>query len=218
MSTNSEQSDQASIPPVQVPAKAPRSETQVQPLAKPAHMKRRHWGLLASFFLLVLAPVVAVGLYLFAIAEDQYSSTVGFTVRQEEAGGASELLGGLASFAGGSTGSDRDILYEFIQSQGIVERIDAKLDLTTYYAKHWETDPVFSIWPDATIEDLVWFWQRVVRISYDQTSGLIKVQVLAFDPEIAQRIAQEIVNESQSMINALNTASRDDAMRYAQAT
>lgn len=76
----------------------------------------------------------------------------------------------------------------------------------------------FSIWPDATIEDLVWFWQRVVRISYDQTSGLIEVQVLAFDPEIAQRIAQEIVNESQSMINALNTASRDDAMRYAQAT
>jgi capsular polysaccharide transport system permease protein len=160
---------------------------------------------------------VAVGFYLFVIAEDQYSSTVGFTVRQEEAGGASELLGGLASFAGGSTGSDRDILYEFIQSQGIVEQVDAKLDLTSYYAQNWEVDPVFSIWPDATIEDLVWFWQRVVRISYDQSTGLIEVQVLAFDPEMAQNIAKAIVSESQAMINALNTASRDDAMRYAQA-
>lgn len=219
MSTNSPQVGQASVFPVQAPAAAPPQPIQakVQPLAKPAHMKRRHWGMMASFFLLVLAPVVAVGFYLFVIAEDQYSSTVGFTVRQEKAGSASELLGGLASFAGGSTGSDRDILYEFIQSQGIVEQVDAKLDLTNYYAQNWEADPVFSLWPDATIEDLLWFWQRVVRISYDQSTGLIEVQVLAFDPVMAQNIAEAIVGESQIMINALNTASRDDAMRYAQA-
>jgi capsular polysaccharide transport system permease protein len=221
MSTNSPLADQASVSPVQTPAVAASPsqsiQTKVQPLAKPAHMKRRHWGMMASFFLLVLAPVVAVGFYLFVIAEDQYSSTVGFTVRQEEAGSASELLGGLASFAGGSTGSDRDILYEFIQSQGIVEQVDAKLDLTNYYAQNWKVDPVFSLWPDATTEDLLWFWQRVVRISYDQSTGLIEVQVLAFDPEMAQNIAKAIVDESQAMINALNTASRDDAMRYAQA-
>ena len=181
-------------------------------------MRRRHWGLLASFLLLVLIPLVAGTFYLFAVAEDQYSSTVGFTVRSEEGASASDLIGGLAQFAGGTgTGSDADVLYEFIQSQEIVEKIQERVDLIGHYAMHWNTDPVFSIWPDAEIEDLLWFWKRVVRISYDQSSGLTELQVLAFDPDKAQQIAQEILVESQTMINALNIAAREDAMRYALA-
>ena len=216
----------ASEKPVEQPKPAPAStpaappaaprQPKVKPLAKPAHMKRRHWGLLASFMLLVLAPVAGVGLYLFAIAKDQYSSTVGFTVRQEESGGATEFLGGLASFAGGAIGSDRDVLYEFIQSQEIVQRVQEQLDMRQHYSAHWAEDPVFSIWPDASIEDLVWYWQRIVRISFDQSTGLIEVQALAFDAQTAQALAQIIIDESQNMINALNEAARGDAMRYAQ--
>ena len=56
-----------------------------------------------------------------------------------------------------------------------------------------------------------------MRISYDQGAGLIELRVLAFDPAFAQAIAQEIVAESQSMINALSGAARADATRYAEA-
>ena len=195
----------------------PEPPMQLMPVAEPAYMKRRHWGILASFVALVIAPVIVVGIYLFVIATDQYSSTVGFTVRQEESGSASELLGGLANFAGAQGGSDSDVLYEFIQSQQIVEAIAERMDLVNHYSQYWSNDPVFSIWPDASIEDLVWFWQRVVRISYDQSTGLIEVQVLAFDADTAQQLAHEIVRESQDMINALNEAAREDAMRYAEA-
>lgn len=185
--------------------------------AAPARMKRRHWGLFLSFVLMVLAPVVLSGVYLAERAQDQYASTVAFTVRQEEGGGGVDLLGGLASFAGGAVSTDSDVLYAFIQSQQIVEGIAERIDLVGHYAQHWQVDPVFSLWPDATVEDLVWYWQRVVRVSYDQSTGLIELQALAFDPETAQALAQEIVYESQDMINALNEAARADAMRYAQA-
>ena len=188
----------------------------IRPLAEPAGMRRRHWGLLASFLFLVVLPLALAGFYLFSIAQDQYSSTVGFTVRSEEGASASDLIGGLAQFAGGSgTGTDGDVLYEFIQSQEIVERIQARVDLAGHYSQYWEEDPLFSVWPEASIEDLLWFWKRVVRISYDQSSGLTELQVLAFDPDMAQRIAKEILAESQQMINALNTAAREDAMRHA---
>lgn len=190
---------------------------EIKPIAEPASMRRRHWGLMFSFLVFVLAPLGAVIFYLWFVAVDQYSSTTGFTVRQEEGGGASDLLGGLDLFTGGGGSSDSDVLYEFIQSQQLVEKIDEREDLRTYYSQNWETDPVFSIWPDPSIEDLVWFWQRVVRISYDRASGLVELQVLAFDPDKAQSIAQEIVRESQDMINALNEQARADAMRYAQA-
>lgn len=189
---------------------------QVRPIAEPARMQKRHWGLVASFVLLVLAPLAAVIFYLWTHAADQYASTAGFTVRSQESGGATELLGGLAQFSAGSTASDSDILYEFIQSQEMVEVVDARVDLRAHYAQNWPTDWAFSIWPDATVEDLVWFWHRVVGISYDSGTGLIEVQALALDAVTAQRITREIVRESQDRINALNNQAREDAMGYAQ--
>jgi len=189
---------------------------QVQPIAAPARMRRRHWGLLASFVLLVLLPLAAVVFYFANNATDQYSSTAGFTVRSQESGGATELLGGLAQFTGGSTASDSDILYEFIQSQEMVEVVDSRIDLRAHYSQPWPGNWAFAIWPDASVEDLLWYWQRIVGISYDSGTGLIQVQALAFDAQTARAITTEIVRESQDRINALNDRAREDAIRYAR--
>ncbi|MEX3317137.1 sugar transporter [Sulfitobacter sp. PS-8MA] len=188
--------------------------------AAPAQMKRRHWGQVVSFILLVILPVAVTGFYLFAIAKDQYASTTGFSVQREEGATASDFLGIIPGLGGGSGASDTDILYEFIQSQRLVDLVDQKLDLRAHYSRYWDgdlltADKVFSLWPDADAEDLLWFWKRIVRISYDQGSGLIEVQVLAFDPDYAQAIATEIVAQSQIMINRLSDTARRDATRYA---
>ncbi len=191
------------------------AETPAYPMARPAQMRRRHWGLVASFVLMVLAPLAAAVFYLWAVAEDQYISTAGFTVRSQESSGATDLLGGLANFAGNTTASDSDILYEFIQSQEMVEAVDKTVPLRPHYSQHWPDDWVFSLWPDATLEQMIWYWQRIVGISYDSGSGLIEVQAAAFDPETAQAITRAIVSVSQTRINALNEQAREDAMRYA---
>ncbi|WP_245510796.1 sugar transporter [Antarcticimicrobium sediminis] len=188
----------------------------VRPIAQPARLKKRHWGLLASFVLMVLVPLVATAFYLWTVASDQYMSTTGFTVRSQESGGATELLGGLAQFAGGTIASDSDILYEFIQSQEMVEAVDAKLDLRAHYTGPWPGDWAFALWPDASVEDLVWYWQRIVGISYDGGTGLIEVQAMGFVPEVARAVASAILSESQDRINALNNQAREDAMRYAR--
>ncbi|QAX32088.1 sugar transporter [Leisingera sp. NJS204] len=193
------------------------AETPAYPVARPAHVKTRHRGVIASFAALVLLPLAAAVFYLFAVAEDQYASTAGFTVRSQESSGANELLGGLASFAGNTTASDSDILYEFIQSQEMAEAVNARVDLRAHYSQYWPTDWAFSIWPDATLEELVWFWHRVVRISYDSGSGLTEVRVTAFDRDMARAVSRAIVDESQIRINALNEQARADAMRYAEA-
>ncbi len=194
-----------------------RAEAAEFPLARPARMQRRHWGVLLSFFLFVIAPIVAVNLYLWTIAEDQYVSTTGFTVRSQENSGASDILGGLASFASSGAASDSDILYEFIQSQEMVGIVDQELDLRTHFSRHWPDDWAFSIWPDATIEQLVWYWSRVVKISYDSGSGLIEVRASAFEPEYSKAITEAILAASQTRINTLNEQARSDAMGYAQA-
>lgn len=192
------------------------ADVQSYPIARDAHMRRRHWGVVASFFVLVLVPIAAAIFYLFAIAEDQYASTAGFTVRSQANSTATDLLGGLARLTGNTTASDSDILYEFIQSQEMVKSVDAQLNLRSHFSRHWPRDWIFSIWPDATLEELLWYWRRIVGISYDSGSGLIEVQAVAFDPDMAHAITSAIIEESQIRINALNEQAREDAMGYAR--
>ncbi|MEP1994409.1 MAG: sugar transporter [Ascidiaceihabitans sp.] len=195
----------------------PPKVVEIAPMATNAGMRRRHWGLVLSALALIVAPLLVSAWYLWAVSTDQYASTVGFTVRQEGGSSSADLLGnGLGDLFGGSSTSDADILYEFIQSQEMVSRIDDRFDLRGHYAQPWPDDVIFAIWPDATIEELVWYWSRIVRVSYDQGSGLIELRVLAFDAKTAQAIGTGIVEESQNMINALNDQARDDLLRYAQ--
>jgi len=186
----------------------------VRPIAAPAHMKRHHWGLLLSFLLLVIVPCSAVYWYLEVRAVDQFASTVGFSIRSEDAKSPVDILGGLSNLTSGST-SDSDILYEFIQSQELVQRIDQRLDLRTIWSKA-KADPVFAFDSSKSLEDLVNYWGRMVNISYDGGTRLIQVRVLAFDAQDARAIAREITAESSTMINRLSAIARDDATRYAK--
>lgn len=187
-----------------------------QPVASRARVKRRHRGLLLSIVIVVLVPLAVMAAYLWILAEDQFASTTGFTIRQEETSSASDLMGGLAMAFGGGGAGHADLLFEFVQSQDIIERVAARFDLVAHYSTHWPRDPLFSLWPDATIEDLVWFWGRMVRVTYDKSSGLMLVQVRAGDPQTAQLISELIVAESEEMINRLNETARRDTTRNAE--
>lgn len=196
----------------------PKAKHVVQPVAPAARMRRRHWGLLLSLGFLVIAPLVVVAWYLWMQAEDQYASLVGFTVNSEEGGAATDLIGGVLGNIGGGGGQQKntDILYEFIQSQDLVNRIQERFDIRAAYSEHHGTDPFFSINPDASAEDLLSYWERVISVSYDQSSGLIEMRVQSFDPQLAQDIATAILEESQQLINTMNKQAREDTIQYAR--
>jgi capsular polysaccharide transport system permease protein len=187
-----------------------------RPVANPAQIKPRHRGLVLSLGLIVILPVFLTTLYLTIFAQPQFASQVGFTIRQEETGSASDLMGGISGLLGSPLQSNADLLFEYVQSQEIVERIDVHFNLIDHYSKSWPSDPIFSIWPTALIEDVHWFWNRMVRITYDKATGLMLAQVRARDPVSAQYLAQLIVVESELMINRLNETARRDTMRNAE--
>jgi len=169
--------------------------------------------LILSFVLVVILPSALAAVYLVTRAQDQYASTLGFIVRKEELGSAVEILGGLSQLSGSSS-SDTDILYEFIQGQQLVQQIDKQLDLRAMFSRHYDEDPLFSLNPEGSIEDLVSYWSRMVKVYYDTGSGLIELQVKAFDPQEAQDIAQAVFDDSSAMINELSAIARLDTTRY----
>ena len=183
-------------------------------MAQPARLRRRHRLLFLTFVIWVLLPLALAGGYLFFVAKDQYASHVGFSVRTEEVGSAVELLGGITELSGSSS-SDTDILYEFIQSQQMVRAVHADLDLVRIYGQ--PDDPVFGLGQDTRIEALSRYWERMVKLFYDPSTGLIEVRVTAFAPQDAQAVSRAIFEESSAMINRLSAIARADATRYAEA-
>jgi capsular polysaccharide transport system permease protein len=202
-----------------------------------AHTRPRHIMALASFVILVVAPVLVAGWYLWTRAQDRYVSYAGFSVRTEEIGSAFDLLGGVAEISGSSS-SDTDILYKFIQSPELVAAVDAALDLRDTWGRPgrlWRDDthdPVFAYNPEGalggllfgtpsepsrgSIEDLTAHWTRMVKVYSDSGTGLIDLEVQAFTPEEARAIAQLVYDQSSAMINRLAASAREDATRYAR--
>jgi len=186
----------------------------IRPVVALARIRGRHRLLIASFALVVLLPILIAAAYLWGKAADQYASTVGFSVRREEASAAIDMLGGLAGLSKSSS-SDTDILYEYLRSQKLVANMDAKLNLRAIWSKP-QGDPIFTFDPSGSVEDLLDYWRSMVSTSYDGSTGLIEVRVLAFDPQDATRIATELLDESSRMINDLGAAAREDAVRFSR--
>ncbi len=186
----------------------------IKPPARPARPRRRHRLLFLSFMFVVVAPVFFAGYYLWTHAADQYASRVAFSVRTEEQTSAIELLGGITELSGSSS-SDTDILFAYLSSQELVSRVDAQVDLRAVWSRvSTRQDPVFSFDPSGTIEDLQEHWNRKISIVYDSSTGLIDLEVLAFDPQDALRVAQSVLDECAAMINSLSRIAQEDSIRF----
>ncbi|WP_162683414.1 sugar transporter [Rhodobacteraceae bacterium DSL-40] len=199
------------IAPAAVTSEIPQKAIDV-PLARP---RGRHRVLIASFVFIVLLPAIAATAYLHLRAADQYHSVTDFSIRSEEQGSAAAGLLGAITQINTGTASDADIIFEYIRSQKMVEDIDAQLDLRRIYNKA-EGDPVFTLDRNATIERLLDYWNRMVEVSYEASTGIIHVRANAFTPEDARAIAAAILAESGKVVNQLSEQARDDAVRFAR--
>lgn len=195
----------------------PLSLAAVRPAAAPARLRPRHMAVILSFVFMVLLPVALAGWYLWARAADQFESRVGFAVRAEGQPPPPDLLSGLLAPAGAaSTAEDMNILAQFVQSQEIVRRIDARLDLRGRFSGQPQ-DPVFALAEAGTIEDLQDFWQRMVVVDHNPATGLMELTVFAFSARDAADIAAAILAECTEVINTMSDLARQDSARFARA-
>jgi capsular polysaccharide transport system permease protein len=190
------------------------TQTIVQPTARAARIKPRHRMAVISFFLCALLPIILAVGYLYLIATDQYASRSAFSVRKESVNATMSLLGGLTNLSSGT--SDIDVIYEYIQSQGLVDVVDKKLDLRKKFSANYAHDPWFSLKENAPIEDLVSYWNRMVSVQLDQRTGIIRLETRAFTAADAQAVNTEILQQSSLLIENLSRITQNDAIRFSK--
>ncbi|WP_417262506.1 hypothetical protein [Celeribacter sp.] len=187
---------------------------EVLPMAQKVFLRPRHKAILLGFLLAVVLPLFVIAGYLYTRAADQYVSTIGFSVRAENAMPTSELV---SSLIGTSTNGaqDSDILYKYLRSRDLVSQINDEIDLKSLYRKP-SGDPIFTLGKNATIEDLTSYWSGMTRVSYDDNSGLIEAEIRSFSPEDSYLIARAVLDQATAKINELSEIARSDTIRFAK--
>jgi capsular polysaccharide transport system permease protein len=225
--------DDAPEPPAQLPAKARRTEPAVQPRpATPApaaaearaaeimqvqrdiaRRRRRKLLLLATrlaFF--VLLPTLLVAYYYVRVATPLYATNTEFVI--QKADGASAAGGGLGGLLGGggfATQQESITVQAYLESREAMLRLEEELGFRAHFSGE-EIDPLTRIPADATMEDVYDTYRRHLRIGYDPTEGLIRMEVAAADPETSQAFSQALISYAEERVDQMSQRLRADQM------
>lgn len=167
------------------------------------------------FFAIVVIPTVLALIYYGLWASDRYVSQSLMTVRSAEAQIAS-AFGGLLGSLGANPGAiDGYVVQEYVQSRELVTKLQDQLDLRSLYGVP-EADAVSRLPEDASMDDLYDYYLDRIEVYFDSTANVVHLEVQAYRPEDAKKIAAAIVRLSDDMVNRISQESRQDAVKFAR--
>lgn len=177
-------------------------------------MSKNNRALLA-YILLTLLPLLCIAAYLFGFAKDRYVSDATVVVKQvsEVDVGSSGGLGALLG-VNNTSSEDAQFLKAFIQSRDLVEELDRKLNLRANFSG--SGDPLFHLAEDASIEELVEYYHKRVRVNLDEKTMMLKIETEGFTPAFALKLNKEILAQSEQFINALSQRVAKEQLVFAE--
>jgi capsular polysaccharide transport system permease protein len=171
------------------------------------------------FWAIVGVPTLLGGVYFFGIAANQYLSEAEFVVH----GPAKTPVGALTSLFSGGAGmagtNDTQIVRDFILSRDAAKKLEQQVDLRAVLSRP-EGDfltryPGLAFWRH-DFEGLYKSYGNFVTVNIEDASGIATLEVKAYRPEDAQRIAAALLHDSEQLVNDLNERARRDAVKTFQ--
>ncbi len=177
--------------------------------------RRKKMGLLIvrlAFF--VMIPTFLAGYYFHKIATPMYATDSQFLIIQSEGGGGASPFGGMlpTQFA---NSADSIATQAYLQSKDAMLRLDADAGFKAHFTSQ-EIDPIQRLNPDPTNEEAYKLYKKNIKIGYDPTEGVIRMEVIAADPQIATTFSERLLHYAEDRVNSLSQAKREDGMRDAQ--
>lgn len=169
-----------------------------------------------AVFMVGLPMLVAVVYYSF-FALDRYVSIAQVAVRQV-GGSETPQLPGLAVMLNGINPTSREetlYLREFLTSQDMLNVLQKKLNWSEKYAGRWK-DPLYFLSTSAKNEDVLDYYRRVVNAHFDEQTGLLIIEVQAFDPEFSREVLQTMLAEAERFVNEISHKMAREQMSFAQ--
>lgn len=193
--------------------------TTIQRYSRPAANRRLAAMRKFLLFFAVILPSIVSLFYCLFIASPLYSSEARFFVGgAAEAGGASAMAKMIpAGLSGGGSSSllDGFAVRDYLNSYNAVEELDAKIGFFKRYEKG-DYEPFFNISQGATREQLLSFYQSMVKPRYNLTEGIVSIEVFAPTSDDALAITRELRSMTEGFSNEMNRKALRGSIDFAQ--
>ncbi len=182
-------------------------------------VKRRRRKLLQlatrlAFF--VLLPTFIAGYYYYVIATPMYATKSEFVIQQAQPTmGGNQGLASMFSGTSLATSQDSIAVQGYLQSMDAMLRLDSEAGFRAHFSQP-EIDPLQRIEADATRDDTYGVFKKNVKISYDPTEGIIKMEVAAADPAVSQAFSERLIGYAEEQVDNLTQRLREDQMKGAR--
>jgi len=181
-----------------------------------ARRRRRKLALLFSRLLaFVILPTFLAGYYFSTMATPMYASKSAFLILSADGSGGGRA-GGLGSLLPSqfATGQDAIATQEYLESKDAMLRLDAEQGFRAHFSDP-AIDPIQRLDPDASNEAAYKLYRRHVKIGYDPTEGVMRMEVIAADPETSVRFSEQLIAYAEERVDELSRDKRNDAVKIA---
>lgn len=205
----------AKLPATQVMPEGDRLGEIAQIQRDIARRRRNKTGLLLTrlaFF--VLLPTLIAGYYYYNIATPLYATKSEFLIQKADAA-APGSLAGMFSGTQFATSQDSITVQSYLQSRDAMLRLDRELGFKAHFSQDW-IDAIKRLPPGATNEEAYKLYQKNVLIGFDPSEGILKLEVIAADPETSENFSEALIKYAEEQVDHLSVRLRDDQMRDAQ--
>jgi capsular polysaccharide transport system permease protein len=179
-----------------------------------AKRRRRKTMLLASrIAVFVGVPTFLAAVYFYTIATPMYATKSSFVIQQADS--AASGAGGL--FSGSPLGGSQDSIavQDYLESRDAMLRLDADVG----FKEHFASDVIDSIQrlpENPTNEKAYKVFSKRVTIGYDPTEGLLKMEVVAADPNVSKQFSDALIQYAEERVDNLTQRMREDQMKGAR--
>lgn len=170
------------------------------------------------FLLTVVLPTIAAVLYFGFLASDVYVSQSQFVVRSPERQSTTGLGVLLKSVGFANAGDEIFVAQDYVQSRDALRSLNQGGAVERAY-----TAPGISMFDrfnafglGNTFEDLYEYYQGKVKVNHDSQSSITTLTVRAFTPQDAYRMNEQLLEQSEALVNRLNSRGQTDLVQYAQ--
>lgn len=173
--------------------------------------RRRTLLLFTRLAFFVFLPTIFVGLYYYTIATPLYATKSEFLIQQADGQGGG-ALGGLFSGTGFATSQDSITVQSYLQSRDAMLRLDRDIGYKRHFTQD-HIDPLLRLEPDGTNEAAYRLYKRMVKIGYDPTEGIVRMEVIAADPQVSEQYSRALITYAEEQVDNLTQRLRGDQMR-----
>jgi capsular polysaccharide transport system permease protein len=210
------------IKPVQLPSTEVRAEqahlAEVMKIQQDIARRRRRRSLLlaARLGVFILLPTLLAGIYFYTLATPIYAAKTEFVIQQADAPAAGGI-GGLLSKTPMATAQDSIAVQGYLQSQVAMQRLEEDMQFREHFSD--PTIDAIQRLPEGATETAVYkVYKKNVRISYDPTEGVVKMEVKAADPQKAVEFSKALISYAEEQVDHMTQRLREDQMKGARSS